>query len=56
MADNRRTCTIREPIPTITNPMIAFGVTVSPINATVNIGIQINMVLLIMLDSTAGHK
>jgi hypothetical protein len=40
MADNRRTCTMREPIPTITNLMIALGVTVSPINATANNGIK----------------
>jgi hypothetical protein len=47
---------MREPIPTIINPMIALGVTVSPINATANNGIQISMVLLIMLDSTADHR
>ncbi len=56
MADNRRTCTIREPNLTITNPMIALNVTVSPINATAKNGIQISIVLLIMLDSTADHR
>jgi len=44
---------MREPIPTIINPMIAFGEAVSPIKATANNGIQINIVLLIILDSTA---
>jgi len=48
-----RICTISVPTPTTTNAIISFTLMLSPKNRIANIGIQISIVPLMMLDSIA---